>query len=513
MLSRKRIQAQGGLAYQPPRFVPWVYALLRLGSPTYLRLVEGIDRVHVQGMKSLLAAYRAFYGRSARLIITFRHASVHDPPVMTYLLSRRLAAAARRSGQRLGGLAHAHFLYGRGVTLWAGGGAAFLIPRIGALSVMNRHSDSRSMRAIREHVLDGPFPVALAPEGQVTYHNHRLGTTEPGVARLALRTAAELAKRGRDEEVLLLPLAIQYRYARRPKETLDGIIRRVVDLCGFEPPSGGSDYERLLQLTERLVERMEAFYARFYRLARPAAGSADPAAPGSGAVPALAGDPAGKHGGNPFAGSSAADDLTSGDPAGDPTASAAGTSLQERIERICQAGLGVPERFMGLRPDGDLLSRVFAVRHKGWDYLFRGDLPPPGGRASLEAALADRIADEAYLHLRHNELVDLLEYVRPDYIFPEASTNRLIEYALDLADVVNRLSGGNIGSRYSPRHKSVEIRIGEPLAVRSLAGRLAAAGRAGADQLMDLLRKRLERLSEERPEPAGRSLRVKPKSG
>jgi 1-acyl-sn-glycerol-3-phosphate acyltransferase len=477
MLSKKRIEAQGELPYQSPRFVPWVYALLRMASPTYLRLVEGIDHVHVRGMETLLDAYRQFYARSARLIVAFRHASVHDPPVMTYLLSRALPAAARRSGKKLGGLAHAHYLYGRGVTLWAGGGAAFLIPRIGALSIVNRRSDSRAMRAIREYLVDGPFPVALAPEGQVTYHNHRLGTMESGVARLALRSVAELERRGRNEEVLLLPLAIQYRYPRRPRETLEAIMERVVEQCGFRAPSGGSPYDRLLDLTGLLVGRMEEFYGRFHRRAfdvRAAGG------PGE-SPPESAGPEAG------------AEHLPDG--AGPP-------SLQTRIDGICEAGLHVPERFMGLRPEGDFLSRVFAVRQRGWDYLFRGDIPPPGRRPPLEKGLADRLADEAYLHLRHNELVDLLEYLRPDYIFPAASTNRLIEYALNLADVVNRLTGGNIGSRYSPRHKQVEVRIGEALPVRRLATHLAAGGRARADHLMHLLRERYERLSAEEVEPA-----------
>lgn len=83
-------------------------------------------------------------------------------------------------------------------------------------------------------------------------------------------------------------------------------------------------------------------------------------------------------------------------------------SLRERIEQVCRAALRVAETFMQIRPEPDLLSRVLTVRQRGWDYLFRSDLPQGGRIAPLDRVLADRIADEAYLYLRHNELVDVL---------------------------------------------------------------------------------------------------------
>lgn len=142
--------------------------------------------------------------------------------------------------------------------------------------------------------------------------------------------------------------------------------------------------------------------------------------------------------------------------------------MVQRIERICRAALRVPESFMGIQLDRDLLSRVFTVRQRGWDYLFRSDFPGNGSISPLGRIIMDRIADEVYLHLRHNELVDMLEYVQPEYIIQNSSLNRLIEYALNLADLVNRLMGGDIGFRCSPPGKTVHIRIGEPIKVREL---------------------------------------------
>jgi hypothetical protein len=314
-------------------------------------------------------------------------------------------------------------VYGRNVPIWHGGAAGFVIPRLEGVPVMNRRSDSQGMRTLRRYFLEGPYPMALAPEGQVTYHNHRLGPVEPGTAHLALWCQEELRRRGDPREVLILPIAPLYHFDADPERTLEALVARLAGQTGTPVPDGDSWRQRLLALTGTLLARIEAMYGRFYPLS------------------------------------------------GADTAQAGRGGLQERIERLCDAALRVPESFMGLPPEGDLLTRVFTVRQRGWDYLFRGDLPDRDGRgaeggrsapAPLDRLLADRLADEAYLQLRHNELADLLEYVRPDYIDPP-SFNRLIEYALNLLDVVNRLCGGDIGQRHSPRGKRVVVRIGEPL--------------------------------------------------
>jgi 1-acyl-sn-glycerol-3-phosphate acyltransferase len=420
---------------------------MRLACPTYLRFVEGISKVETTGIEHLIGGFQHFYGKKARVLVVFRHTSVHDAPAMVYLFCRCLPAAARRAGEKLGGRGHTHFLYGRDVLNWAGGGAAFLFPRIAGIPVINRKNDAQSMRTIRRTLSDGPFPICLAPEGQVTYHNHRLGPIESGTARLAAWCLEDLELQGRDEEILILPVACHYRYQDQPELLFDRIIRRIVADSGLPSPSAPTRYEMLIELTEQLLEKMEEFYARFFTIEQPG-----PKKP----------------------------------------------SLRKRIERVCRAALGVSERFMKIRPEEDLLSRVLTVRQRGWDFLFRSDLPEEGQISPLDRVLMDRIADEVYLHLRHNELVDVLEYVQPDYISPEASLNRLIEYALTLNDVINRLMGGNISSRYSPPRKNVNIRIGEPIKVRELYPLIPGKRRDRSDGLMKVVVSRLEHLSAER---------------
>jgi 1-acyl-sn-glycerol-3-phosphate acyltransferase len=451
MLRRERVKAKGGLRFIEPRFVPWVYTFMRLVCPAYLRFVEGISKVETAGIEHLIGGFQAFYGKKARVLVVFRHASVHDAPVMVYLFCRSLPAAAKQAGERLGGRGHAHFLYGRGVLHWAGGGAAFLFPRIAGIPVMNRKNDARSMRTIRRYLSDGPFPICLAPEAQVTYHNHRLGPSEGGTARLAAWCLEDLQRQEREEEILILPVACHYLYLDHPERLFDRVIERIVASAGLPPPSSASGYDKLIELTEGLLQKMEIFYARFFTIEKPGR--------------KLVGRPA---------------------------------SLRERIERVCRAALAVPETFMRIRPEADLLSRVLTVRQRGWDYLFRSDLPEEGRISPMDRVLMDRIADEVYLHLRHNELVDVLEYVQPEYIGPEASLNRLIEYALTLNDVINRLLGGDISTRFSPPRKTVRISIGEPIKVRELFALIPGKRRERAEGLMKVVVSRLEHLSAER---------------
>jgi 1-acyl-sn-glycerol-3-phosphate acyltransferase len=446
MLRKGRIQAKGALRFVEPRFIPWVYTFMRLACPTYLRLAEGIAKVETAGIEHLIGAFQRFYAKQARVMVVFRHASLHDAPVMAYLFCRCLPAAAGRAGAKLGGRAHVHFLYGRGVLNWAGGGASFLFPRIAGIPVMNRKNDALSTRTIRRTLSDGPFPVCLAPEAQVTYHNHRLGPIEGGTARLAVWCLEDLQRQNRNEEILILPVACRYLYRENPERLFARVLERIVEVSGLPYPGTASRYQNLIELTDGLLAKMEAFYARFFTIGKAAGRSA---------------------------------------------------SLRDRIERVCRAALRVPETFMRIRPASDLLSRVLTVRQRGWDYLFRSDLQHDGKVSPMDRVLMDRIADEVYLHLRHNELVDVLEYVQPEYIGPEASLNRLIEYALNLNDVVNRLMGGNISTRYSPPGKTVRVGIGEPIEVRKLLPLIPGGRRARADGLMKVVVSRLEHLSAE----------------
>jgi hypothetical protein len=63
------------------------------------------------------------------------------------------------------------------------------------------------------------------------------------------------------------------------------------------------------------------------------------------------------------------------------------------------------------------------------------------------------------------ELVDVLEYIRADYLRPDSGIDRFVESVLNLRDVVNRLEGGNISGHKNPFKKTARIIVNEPIAV------------------------------------------------
>ena len=133
--------------------------------------------------------------------------------------------------------------------------------------------------------------------------------------------------------------------------------------------------------------------------------------------------------------------------------------------RVCEAALRTAESFFGLSPKGDFVQRVFSVRYAGLSRIYREDIPDLRDLSPLEKVLADRIAAESWLRLRHMELVDVLEYLRADYLQPDSGIDRFVETVLNLWDVANRLEGGNISGHINPFSKTARIVVNEPIQV------------------------------------------------
>ncbi len=66
---------------------------------------------------------------------------------------------------------------------------------------------------------------------------------------------------------------------------------------------------------------------------------------------------------------------------------------------------------------------------------------------------------------RHVELVDLLEYLRVDYLSEDSDFDRYVETVANLGDLANRLEGGNISGRANPLRKTARIVVNEPIRV------------------------------------------------
>ena len=426
--------ARPGLSFLTPVRAPRIMAVAGVGSWLYVRLGNKVRREELFGMDRLVGAFRQAQEGAIRLIVAFRHPGVEDGTVMFRLLSGIVAREARHLGMPLRGSPRAHFLFGRDVPEWGGQFLGWLLPRIGGISVYPGRYDSGSIDTVRRYLTDMPSPLALAPEGQVSYHNDRVAALEPGTAQFGFWCLEDLKRQSRGEEVVILPICTSYHYDPRDWHPMQDLLEKIERECGLPPldtlaadsrgafPQDQAGRERIhvriVRATRRVLDVAEDFYTRFY--------------------------------GCPFSARSEDQDEA---------------VLQGRVREICEAALSVGERYFRLKPKGDFVHRVMVLRMTGISWMYRDDIPDLRALSAAERALADRIALESWFSYRHMELVDVLEYLRIDYLRPDSDFDRFVEFITNLWDIVNRLKGGNVGGRINPLRKTARIIVNEPIPV------------------------------------------------
>jgi hypothetical protein len=437
------------------RVRPSALALLRTLGPLYAKAALGLDRLELRGAQRLISAWRNFQEGRARLILAFRHPYGDEPQLFSYLFDLVLPREARMRGTALPRRTHARFVHGYEVPLWSGALVRWLLPRIGAIPVYHARHDSASVARIRAITRDDVFPLALAPEGQVSYRSETLPRIENGAARIAFWCAEDLARAGRSMPVLVLPLSVHYRRDESEIAKIEALVARVECRCGIAPPAGPPSQsaprraalkERLVALDLALLSLAESMYGLH------AAARAMPAAP---------------------------------------------LTRDSRLDALIEAALERGESMLGIgnRNHGaktvktDAIGRLYRIRQEGWDRIYPDrdlDTMKP-----LERELADRRAGEAWYAMRHMETVDLAWYLDSDYIESHPaedgpSFDRLVECAYSLADLASRLVGGDISDRPNLLRKRAVVIAAEPIDVGARLSdyrrdRKAAVGAATAE--------------------------------
>ena len=161
----------------------------------YVRALKFREPVMIRPER-MVNAYRQFQEKKIRLIVGFRHAYGDDPQLMAYTFHHVLPRAARKIGKPLKGITHAHFIYGAEVPMWSGRFVRWVLPKAGAVPIDHIRMDSKGMNRIRKMISDGAYPLALAPEGHVTYGSERIVELETGTARFGFWCIEDLEKSG-----------------------------------------------------------------------------------------------------------------------------------------------------------------------------------------------------------------------------------------------------------------------------------------------------------------------------
>ncbi|MGF1485650.1 MAG: 1-acyl-sn-glycerol-3-phosphate acyltransferase [Prochloraceae cyanobacterium] len=449
--------AQPKLKFIPPQFNLLITKIVHYCLGIILRfrlnssLIAGITEIEVENVETLVDLYSRFQAGKVRLTIAVRHSELDDPFLTLYLVSRILPRKARQMGVKLKGPIHSHFVYDRGIALWGGKWLGWLFSKMGGIPVRRGNSrDLKAMRTLRDILVNGQFPLGVAPEGGINGYSERVSALEPGTAQLAFWCAEDLQKADRDEEVYVLPLGIQYTYLDPDWEKIDELLSELEAKSGLKSDLRKSDfeepekfyYQRLFEIGEHLLKQMEDFYQNFYhrKLARPI----------------------------------------------QEEAITPNQILNERLQILLNEALQVAEEFFALKGRGSIIERCRTLEEAAWNCIYREDIEDFDKLSAVERNLANLVATEAKLRMQHMRLVENFANFKATYVLEKPSFDRFAETSLLLFSSIARIQGDKAPARPQLAKRKAKLIVTEPISVTQRLSTYQQNRRAAKQAVLDL---------------------------
>ena len=440
-------EAQPPLEFIPPSLNPLVVKTAQIVLPLWLKFRTNITEIQATQVETLVDLYQKFQNRKIRLMVAFRHPNTNDPFCLGYLLWQLMPKIAKQQGISLKSLVHAHFIYDRGIPLWAGAGVGWLYSRLGGTPIQRGKLDRVGLRSARNLFANSHLPILAAPEGATNGHNEIVSPLEPGIAQLGFWCVEDLLKAERSEEVIILPLGIQYSYTNPPWKSVEKLltqleldsglkteIRHQKDLDNSKSLTQSVDdnqeailYQRLYSLGEYLLSLMENFYTEFYQQTWSEVAEKTE--------------------------TSKVSQLNDND------------ILSARLQNLLNVALHVAEKYFQLKSRGSFIDRCRRLEQAGWDRIYRQELKVRENLSPVELGLADQVAEEASLRMWHMRVVETFVAVTGKYVREKPTVERFAETILLLWDLVSRIKGGNPFSRPQLGKQRVQMTIGQPISI------------------------------------------------
>ncbi|MEG3986315.1 1-acyl-sn-glycerol-3-phosphate acyltransferase [Microcoleus sp. S28C3] len=471
-------QVQPPLEFIPPAYNPLVMQGCKQILPWWLRFRTNISHIQAENVETLAELFHQFQNQKVRFLLAFRHPNSDDPYCLGQLIWKLVPQAARAKGIPLKFPVHSHFIYDRGIPLWAGAGVGWLYSHLGGTPIVRGKIDRLGLRSGRNLFANSQFPIAAAPEGATNGHNEIVSPLEPGIAQMGFWCVEDLLKAGRTEKVLIVPIGIQYRYVNPPWQPLEKLLTQLEIDCGLPPldrteianletanpdsenPNHKFQYLRLIRLGGHLLAVMEEFYSRFYHKTLQ---------PQTSILTSLS--------------------------LPEKTANDSGNEVMiARLKALLDVALQVAEEYFNLKPKGSLIDRCRRLEQAGWDYIYREDIKNIAALSPLERGLADRLAEEASLRMWHMRLVESFVSVTGRYVEEKLTAERLAETTLLLWDVLARIKGGNPFGRPKLGKQQVQMTVGEPISVGDRWEGYQTSRRLAVAELTQDLQSALERM-------------------
>jgi 1-acyl-sn-glycerol-3-phosphate acyltransferase len=397
------VQASPDIKIGEPRLSKLVFFLLRLLTRIYLFLYFGVTKVVLKGDILVDAFKRALAGKS-RCIIAFRHPNGGEPQILEWFFLFKLQRYAAKKRVRFDRRPHAVFAYGYEVVRWGGWVARFILPNVGSMPIHHSKMDSQGITRLRKAIIEGPYPLAIAPEGQITYSADTVSRLEPGAFRIGFQAVQHMADKNINCPVEILPVSIHFRFGIVGKRSKERLLTTVEKYCGLTKKT------RKLPIDERL------------RLCR--------------------------------------DHILEANEKRYNINSDGSLSFDERLDRVINAALETAERMLGIKGEGDSFTRMHKVRQICWDRIYLPGVDNLDHLSYIQRNTADLGAGEAWYIGRHQELVDFCLFFHNPLPTEESSLHSKIEYIQNLWNFASRTMGGAVNDRNNIFIRKVIIQPG-----------------------------------------------------
>jgi 1-acyl-sn-glycerol-3-phosphate acyltransferase len=404
-----------------------------------------IRRVDVEDIETLAEKYIDLQNGKARILIAFRHPNADDPLSLIQLFWRKLPKYFQEKKIKLDRFVHFHFVWDRGIPLWAGNAVAKLYSKLGGIPIHRGKVDWKGLNTIRETFVNSPYPILIAPEGATNGHIEILSPLEPGLAQLAVWCLEDLKKQNRNELVYIIPMGIKYKFKNENWEGLNKILISFKEILGkdfLENETVPNDnlslmneaqrisYTRLMQVFNSILTLLENYFQTYF-----------------------------------FKQKQVVDSF----------------NIEKRIQFLAENVLSVEENFFGLKARGSIIDRCRKLEQASWDWIYREDY---FSEKSLPLqSLENRIAFDAKRQDWNMRLIESLVAIQNNYIPTKPSFERFMDVTLLLHDTLTKIITGSGQKRPIVENLDSTIRFGKPILVNDYIEEINSS-RIGAKSAM-----------------------------
>ena len=304
---------------------------------------------------------------------------------------------------------------------------SFLMQRMGAYSIVRGTVDRNAFRTTRQLLSEGKWPLVIFGEGEISQQNDTVMRFERGITQLCFWALDDMKKAETMKPLYIIPIGIKYRYTQDMWNVIDTALTKLER--NILPPTARTPIERYQRL-RRIGIAVLSTLAEEYQFKV------------------------------------------------DPTA-----SLNEQIQGLKEQILSHAEQIMGTRPEGDILTRVRALRNIVDAEVYRDVEQATEYERKIHEELLHKF-QQFYPDL--NRLINFIA-ISDGYVAEEHSPERYLE-------VIFRLETEVFGTAKIWGPRVALIRAGTPVNLTEFYDSYKAGKRETVEQITTELEKTVQSL-------------------